>query len=148
MARCPTYRTNWRRRTRKRKPITRYSTKGSSSIRTINLRAFLLNSKILIFDLFQSEYNPGEYEHLAVSKEIKQIFSYITYYTPQIIDIELKLKPFIPDYIPAVGDIDGFIKVADSTDYALAIDQLKSFSLLPDSSTGWHLGSARPYHSG
>ena len=32
-------------------------------------------------------------------------------YTPQKVDLETKFKPFIPDYIPAVGDIDAFIKV-------------------------------------
>ena len=32
-------------------------------------------------------------------------------YTPQSIELEHKLKPFIPDFIPAVGDIDAFIKV-------------------------------------
>lgn len=28
-----------------------------------------------------------------------------------MIDLEHKLKPFIPDFIPAVGDIDAFLKV-------------------------------------
>ena len=32
-------------------------------------------------------------------------------YTPQSIELDYKLKPFIPDYIPAVGDIDAFLKV-------------------------------------
>lgn len=32
-------------------------------------------------------------------------------YTPQRIELNYKLIPFIPDYIPAVGDIDAFIKV-------------------------------------
>ena len=32
-------------------------------------------------------------------------------YTPQTIDLETRFKPFIPEYIPAVGDIDAFIKV-------------------------------------
>lgn len=32
-------------------------------------------------------------------------------YTPQSIELEHSLKPFIPDYIPAVGDIDAFLKV-------------------------------------
>ena len=32
-------------------------------------------------------------------------------YTPQSIDLEHKLKPFNPDFIPAVGDIDAFLKV-------------------------------------
>ena len=32
-------------------------------------------------------------------------------YTPQSIELDHKLRPFIPDYIPAVGDIDAFLKV-------------------------------------
>ena len=32
-------------------------------------------------------------------------------YTPQNIELEYKLEPFIPDYIPAVGDIDAFLKI-------------------------------------
>lgn len=32
-------------------------------------------------------------------------------YTPQNIDLDTKLRPFIPEFIPAVGDIDAFIKV-------------------------------------
>ena len=35
-------------------------------------------------------------------------------YTPQTIDLDHKLKPFIPDFIPAVGDIDAFIKVSEA----------------------------------
>ncbi|VDQ13067.1 unnamed protein product [Trichobilharzia regenti] len=56
-------------------------------------------------------YNPADFEHLAVSSEIKEIFEYIQRYTPQTIELETKLKPFIPDYMPAVGDIDAFLKV-------------------------------------
>lgn len=32
-------------------------------------------------------------------------------YTPPKIDLDYNLQPFIPDYIPAVGDIDAFLKV-------------------------------------
>jgi hypothetical protein len=32
-------------------------------------------------------------------------------FEPDNIELDTKLKPFIPDYIPAVGDIDPFIKV-------------------------------------
>eukprot|EP00095_Tigriopus_kingsejongensis_P009322 snap_masked-scaffold486_size158769-processed-gene-0.8 protein:Tk09322 transcript:snap_masked-scaffold486_size158769-processed-gene-0.8-mRNA-1 annotation:"intraflagellar transport protein 46 homolog" len=39
------------------------------------------------------------------------LVEYIIRYTSQTIDLETKFKPFIPDYIPAVGDIDAFIKV-------------------------------------
>ncbi|CAH8479021.1 unnamed protein product [Schistosoma rodhaini] len=61
--------------------------------------------------IYTSIYNPADYEHLTVSSEIKEIFEYIQRYTPQTIELETKLKPFIPDYIPAVGDIDAFLKV-------------------------------------
>lgn len=32
-------------------------------------------------------------------------------YTPQHLNLDYKFKPFVPDYIPAVGDIDAFLKV-------------------------------------
>eukprot|EP00756_Hemistasia_phaeocysticola_P010008 Hpha_TRINITY_DN14980_c0_g1::TRINITY_DN14980_c0_g1_i1::g.142857::m.142857/K19682/IFT46; intraflagellar transport protein 46 len=56
-------------------------------------------------------YNPAEYENLPVSKETKELFQFILFYKPHDIEVEPKLHPFIPDYIPAIGDIDGFIKV-------------------------------------
>ncbi|XP_027691402.1 intraflagellar transport protein 46 homolog [Vombatus ursinus] len=59
----------------------------------------------------EGAYDPADYEHLPVSAEIKELFQYITRYTPQLIDLDHKLKPFIPDFIPAVGDIDAFLKV-------------------------------------
>ncbi|XP_069470531.1 intraflagellar transport protein 46 homolog isoform X2 [Ambystoma mexicanum] len=59
----------------------------------------------------EGAYDPTDYEHLPVSAEIKELFQYITRYTPQVIDLDHKLKPFIPDFIPAVGDIDAFLKV-------------------------------------
>ena len=84
-------------------------------------------------------YDPADYEHLHVSQEIKELFQYITRYvlvfccdtfqtntfevtfhcsrfryTPQSIELEHKLKPFNPDFIPAVGDIDAFLKVITS----------------------------------
>lgn len=61
-----------------------------------------------------SAYNPADYENLAVPPEIKELFQYIRRYTPQTMELDHKLKPFIPDYIPAVGDIDAFIKVLHS----------------------------------
>lgn len=46
-----------------------------------------------------------------VTEEIRDLFQYIGRYKPHNIELETKLKPFIPEYIPAVGDIDEFIKV-------------------------------------
>uniref|UniRef100_A0A8D0GJC2 Intraflagellar transport protein 46 homolog n=1 Tax=Sphenodon punctatus TaxID=8508 RepID=A0A8D0GJC2_SPHPU len=59
----------------------------------------------------EGAYNPADYDYLPVSAEIKELFQYIRRYTPQMIDLDHKLKPFIPDFIPAVGDIDAFLKV-------------------------------------
>ncbi|XP_029812049.1 intraflagellar transport protein 46 homolog isoform X2 [Suricata suricatta] len=59
----------------------------------------------------EGAYDAADYEHLPVSAEIKELFQYIGRYTPQSIDLDHKLNPFIPDFIPAVGDIDAFLKV-------------------------------------
>ncbi|XP_060752406.1 intraflagellar transport protein 46 homolog [Tachysurus vachellii] len=59
----------------------------------------------------EGAYDPSDYDHLRVTSDIKELFQYITRYTPQTIELDHKLKPFIPDFIPAVGDIDAFLKV-------------------------------------
>jgi intraflagellar transport protein 46 len=59
----------------------------------------------------EGTYDPAEYENLNVSAEIRELFGHIVRYTPQTIELETRFKPFIPEYIPAVGDIDAFIKV-------------------------------------
>lgn len=46
-----------------------------------------------------------------MSAEVKELFSFIDKHKPTDIELETKLKPFIPEYIPAVGDIDAFIKI-------------------------------------
>jgi len=56
-------------------------------------------------------YDPSEYATLPVSADIKELFQHITRYKAHNIELETKMRPFIPDYIPAVGDIDPFIKV-------------------------------------
>ena len=42
------------------------------------------------------------------------------------IDLETKLKPFIPDYVPAVGEVDACLKMGkpDGTKEDLGITQL------------------------
>ncbi|KAM4537486.1 intraflagellar transport protein 46 homolog [Odontesthes bonariensis] len=59
----------------------------------------------------EGAYDPADYANLPVSTEVRELFQYITRYTPQTIELEHHLKPFIPDFIPAVGDIDAFLKV-------------------------------------
>ncbi|ORX64942.1 hypothetical protein BCR32DRAFT_297873 [Anaeromyces robustus] len=46
-----------------------------------------------------------------INEELNELFSYIDQYKPIDTKLDTELKPFIPDYIPAVGDIDAFIKI-------------------------------------
>lgn len=76
------------------------------------------------------EYNPSQYNDLDVGDDITEQFQFITKYqhfnfskpasvnngtiyryVPQNLSLDFKFKPFVPDYIPAVGDIDAFLKV-------------------------------------
>ena len=50
---------------------------------------------------------------------MRDLFGYITKHSAQTIILDYKLKPFIPDYIPAVGDIDAFLKVKDDFLYSV-----------------------------
>lgn len=59
----------------------------------------------------EGAYDPADFTHLPVTTEIQDLFQHITRYKPQQIELETKLKPFIPDYIPSVGDIDAFLKM-------------------------------------
>lgn len=62
-------------------------------------------------DLPVGAYNPADYENLKVLPEILELFQYIGRYKPHSIDVEVKLKPFIPDFIPAIGEVDAFLKI-------------------------------------
>lgn len=56
-------------------------------------------------------YNPADYKNLNISPEIKDLFKHITNYIPEVYELEAHLKPFIPEYIPAIGEVDAFIKI-------------------------------------
>ena len=71
-------------------------------------------------------YNPADFAGLQVSNEVKDLFDYIARFKPQKIDLETKMKPFIPDYVPAVGEVDAFLKMPkpDGEKEDLGITQL------------------------
>ncbi|XP_001997667.2 intraflagellar transport protein 46 [Drosophila grimshawi] len=54
---------------------------------------------------------PDKWEQLPLQAELKEIFPYILKYTPQGIETPYHLQPFIPEYVPAVGDVDAMLKV-------------------------------------
>lgn len=63
------------------------------------------------YDVIEGQYNPEDYANLNVSSEVKDLFQYITRFKPQEVDLDTSLKCFIPDYIPAIGEMDAFLKV-------------------------------------
>lgn len=69
-------------------------------------------------------YDPAEFADLDVAQDVKELFDYIVRYVPQKIELDYKLKPFIPDFIPAVGDIDAFIKVESNNPLELGLTVL------------------------
>lgn len=56
-------------------------------------------------------YDPARYANLRVSPDVKELFGYVSRYAPIDVEPPTPLKPFVPDYVPAVGDVDEFIKV-------------------------------------
>lgn len=61
-------------------------------------------------------YDPADYADLEVSAEIKDLFQYIGRYKPHGVDLDTSLRCFVPDFIPAVGDTDAFLKVPRTDD--------------------------------
>jgi intraflagellar transport protein 46 len=59
----------------------------------------------------EGAYNPRDYQHLNVTAEVRDLFQYIERYKPHEVELESTLKCFIPEYIPAIGEMDAFIKV-------------------------------------
>jgi len=57
------------------------------------------------------QYHPEDYMNLEVSSEVKELFQYIDRYKPHVIELDTKLKPFIPDFIPCIGEVDAFLKI-------------------------------------
>lgn len=58
-----------------------------------------------------TNYNPADFKNLNVDDEVRDLFRYISVYKPVTESLNPRLKPFIPEFIPAVGDIDAFLKV-------------------------------------
>lgn len=56
-------------------------------------------------------YNPDDFKGMKVSSDVEEIFQYITRYKPHTIELDTSLKPFIPELIPSIGEVDAFLKM-------------------------------------
>lgn len=77
-------------------------------------------------------YDASEYDNLNVGGDVKELFQYIERYKPHQIELDTRLKPFVPEYIPAVGDIDAFIKVPRPDAKAQAAHQQLGLGILDE----------------
>lgn len=59
------------------------------------------------------EYNPMDYAKVNAKapREMQDLFHHIMDFRPFVAELPTKLRPFIPDYIPAIGDLDPFVKI-------------------------------------
>jgi intraflagellar transport protein 46 len=48
---------------------------------------------------------------MNVSAEIEELFQYIERYKPHTIELDASLRPFIPELIPSIGEVDAFLKM-------------------------------------
>lgn len=60
--------------------------------------------------LLPEGYDPAKYGQLKVSGDVKALFDFIGRYQPEHPVLPAHLKLFIPDYLPAIGDVDEFLK--------------------------------------
>lgn len=56
-------------------------------------------------------YNPDDFKGMKVNAEVEELFQYITRYKPHTIELDTSLKPFIPELIPSIGEVDAFLKM-------------------------------------
>ena len=63
------------------------------------------------YEHIDGAYNPKDYASLQVPLEVKELFQYIERYKPQEVELNTQLRCFIPEYIPAIGEMDSFIKI-------------------------------------
>ena len=85
------------------------------------------------FNLTNRDHPKEQYqqdmENLNLDPDTLSIFKYIDQYNPEQVDLELKLQPFLPDYLPAVGEVDSCIKIPrpDLKEDGLGIEQFDEF---------------------
>ncbi|KAF8062670.1 IFT46 [Scenedesmus sp. PABB004] len=56
-------------------------------------------------------YDSQDYAGLVVPDDVRALFGLIASCAPPVIELGAPLRPFIPDYIPALGGPDEFVKV-------------------------------------
>jgi intraflagellar transport protein 46 len=58
-------------------------------------------------------FNIDDFLNLDVNSEVKELLNDMRKFTPNrnILILDTKIKPFIPNYVPSIGEVDAFIKI-------------------------------------
>ncbi|KAJ3220511.1 Intraflagellar transport protein 46 [Clydaea vesicula] len=65
-----------------------------------------------------------------LQQQIQKLFTYTTSFQPETIELFAELKCFIPDFIPAIGDIDPMIKIPQPMNFPKGQKSSKSSPVL------------------
>ena len=57
------------------------------------------------------EYNAQDFAGVDAPPEIRQLFGSISQYRAKNLELPTRTMPFIPDYVPSLGEMDEFIKI-------------------------------------
>jgi intraflagellar transport protein 46 len=74
-------------------------------------------------------YNPADFAALRVHDDIRSLFEHIAAYKPRNVELDTRLRCFVPEYIPAVGEIDTFVKVRGGNPCTRACVCLRALAL-------------------
>jgi len=61
--------------------------------------------QVIMFDM-------NQFYNLNVGNDVKELLQFMNKFRPNALQLDAKLKPFIPAYIPSIGEVDAFIKVS------------------------------------
>ncbi|KAJ3083199.1 Intraflagellar transport protein 46 [Quaeritorhiza haematococci] len=59
----------------------------------------------------EEDDDPASNSNASLQLQIQELFTYISTFQPETVELVSELKCFIPEYIPAIGDIDPMIKI-------------------------------------
>ncbi|KNE55855.1 hypothetical protein AMAG_01725 [Allomyces macrogynus ATCC 38327] len=59
----------------------------------------------------EEEWNHGTDFPPINNSELEALFAYIDQFKPESVELDPYLKPFLPEYIPAIGDLEAMIKI-------------------------------------
>lgn len=78
-------------------------------------------------------YNPSDFSNMNVSQDVEELFKHITNHKPHTIELDTPLKPFIPELIPSIGEVDACLKMPrpDGVDSGLGATRLDEPTLNP-----------------